>query len=357
MPLICPKCGTAAPDNARFCELDGTRLGSEVASAVVPARSANPTTAPGCGKCGAGADAQADGYCNNCGSKWTPARAALPRDHVPIALSGDLGGVTDRGMRHGRNEDDLALSVTAAGDFVLVVCDGVSSSEEADRASAIAAKTLCDRLSLPTDDPDTALREAVAAANSAVSALSVATPGATTAPPETTCVAAYVSTRVAHIAWVGDSRAYWIDFTDTTAARILTHDHSWMNDMTDTGQMTADEAGRNRLAHAITRCLGASDDPESSEPTLATFPLPDTGGYLLLCSDGLWNYADSPAQIAALVQDAPQDGGMVAIAAALTAWANTQGGRDNITVALLRVAPVVPVVSTVAPVTLTEIAG
>ena len=349
MPILCPTCGTLAPDDARFCERDGTRLTEADAeplptatgAAMVPV--AAPTAAAVACRCGAGPEARVDGYCDTCGRKWVPPRTLLPRDHHELVLSLSCAGVTDRGQRHHRNEDDFAVSLTNRGEGVLLVCDGVSSSEDADRASAIAAKTLRERLTdLSAEaDMDTALRQAVAAANHAVGALSSTTPGATSAPPETTMVAAVVRERTAFLAWVGDSRAYWIDRQNSTASLLLTHDHSWWNEMVDSGQMTPEDAGMNRLAHAITRCLGtAADDADSSEPSLATFPFPDTGGFLLLCSDGLWNYAPTPLQITELVTAAiaaPPTEGVVAIARTLVAWANAQGGRDNITVAVWEV--------------------
>ncbi|MBC8142757.1 MAG: protein phosphatase 2C domain-containing protein, partial [Armatimonadetes bacterium] len=338
MPILCPLCGTSAPDDAVFCEQDGTRLRESPPGAATllaaPVLLAAPL--PSC-RCGAGAASNVDGYCDACGRKWVQPRKALPRDHIERALSLGFAGVTDRGQRHSKNEDDFAISLTDAGDAVLVVCDGVSSSEEADRASAIASKTMTERLGEPTTDAANAFRIAVAAANRAVSALHSSAPGATSAPPETTVVAAVVRNRDATIGWVGDSRAYWIDAADPEAARLLTHDHSWLNDVVDSGEMTREEAGNNRLAHAITRCLGASDDPESGEPTVTAFVFPDTAGYLLLCSDGLWNYSETPQKIAELVRDAPQNEGAVGIARSLVDWANAQGGRDNITVTLLAV--------------------
>ena len=341
---ICPKCGNPAPDGARFCEHDGTRLDGAAPLAAPTPVVLSIATPPGC-KCGAGADAQVDGFGSVCGLKWVPARVLLPRDHVELTLSPTFGGVTDRGNRHSRNEDDLALFLGDDGTAVIVVCDGVSSSEEADRASAIAAKTVCDRLAgvvAGDGEIEIPLATAIAAANAAVSALAVTGAGATTEPPETTLVAAFVRERTATIAWVGDSRAYWLDPANPADSLALTRDHSWVNDMLDAGTMGREEAEKNRLAHAITRCLGFSSDPESSQPTVTTFALPDTGGILLLCSDGLWNYADSAARLIELAGAAAGRAGAagdaVTISRALVQFANDAGGRDNITAAVLMVA-------------------
>jgi serine/threonine protein phosphatase PrpC len=258
---------------------------------------------------------------------------------VEIVLSDTFAGVTNRGRRHERNEDDLALGQPPAVP-VLIVCDGVSSSNDAQRASAVAAETVRERLEqavpLGAADAEETMRGAIDAANAAVCALTPAAHSTEADPPETTVVAALVRDGVAVIGWVGDSRAYWIDREQPAASLLLTHDHSWMNDMVDSGQMSEAEAQLDRRAHAITRCLGPSDDPEGSTPSVTVLPLPERRGFLLLCSDGLWNYAPDAAQIAALVREAPEDA--VGIARSLVAWANAQGGRDNITVALLAVA-------------------
>jgi hypothetical protein len=67
-------------------------------------------------------------------------------------------------------------------------------------------------------------------------------------------------------------------------------------------------------------------------------------GWVLVCSDGLWNYCSEPGNVASLVHDtvrASTGAGPLELASALVDWANHQGGRDNITVALAR-APAAP---------------
>ena len=57
----------------------------------------------------------------------------------------------------------------------------------------------------------------------------------------------------------------------------------------------------------------------------------------MLCSDGLWNYADEPAALARAFTDAGKDAADAAgICRALVAFANAAGGSDNITVGVLR---------------------
>lgn len=346
MPITCPKCGAEAVEGTRFCEIDGAALGPVVASAeTAPSPVAAETTGDGrCLTCGASADANENGWCSACGRRWRTAEPA--RDHKRVTISPTFGGVSDRGKRHPINEDDMALALVerAAGRepiTILVVADGVSSSEDAHRASQVAAATVLALLveGIGEDDLSSVLVAAIAHANVAVNALVPTTPTATADPPETTVVAAVVRDREVTIGWVGDSRAYWI--ADSPGAdgptRLLSHDHSWMNDMVESGQMSAAEAERDRRAHAITRCLGGSiDDLEGSAPSLLTFTLPpDCRGRLLLCTDGLWNYAPEAAALAALIAQSAQ-ADATEVAGSLVAWANAQGGRDNITVVTAR---------------------
>src|ERR1700689_1176243 len=79
-----------------------------------------------------------DNFCESCGTELGPAPVRAGLDHQELDL-GRLGGVTDRGLRHQRNEDAMALA--AAGPVALaVVCDGVSTSYRAGEASAAAAQ-------------------------------------------------------------------------------------------------------------------------------------------------------------------------------------------------------------------------
>ena len=334
--MQCPKCGTVAPEGANFCEVDGTRLSpdSEATVAVV--------SLPAVAVCRCGATAEsidAQGYCQECGRFCGPKE----RDHIEIVISSVFGGVTDRGKRHTQNEDDMAFSqieeALPSGQTtqIIVVCDGVSSSEHAEMASrkaCLAALSALDQQARTGFvEPEKAMVDAIRAANTAVCALPQ-THNSAKDPAETTIVAAVVKAGIATIGWVGDSRAYW--FAEL-GAQQLTHDHSWINDVVDAGDMTEEEASVAPGAHAITRCLGVAqaedEDGSATQPTVIRFPLPGPGR-LLLCSDGLWNYAPHTADIATLLHQAPADADAVTLARTLVDFANTQGGRDNITVVI-----------------------
>jgi serine/threonine protein phosphatase PrpC len=59
----------------------------------------------------------------------------------------------------------------------------------------------------------------------------------------------------------------------------------------------------------------------------------------VLCTDGLWNYVVSPAELAELIDALPASASPAAVARALTDTAVARGGRDNITVAVVEVEP------------------
>jgi serine/threonine protein phosphatase PrpC len=83
------------------------------------------------------------------------------------------------------------------------------------------------------------------------------------------------------------------------------------------------------MAHTITRWLGRDADPAWT-PRLSQFR-PDGPGRLVLCSDGLWNYAETAAEVAA----AAAAGEPLEVATRLVDFANGKGGHDNITVIVI----------------------
>ncbi|SMF49299.1 serine/threonine protein phosphatase PrpC [Cellulosimicrobium cellulans J34] len=387
--LACPACGEPAHDGARFCEACGTPLaplppaGGDPAPTGAPASSGSPVSsggpaspdapdpgtttdepgtvtgdaAPGpvpsgpaapaarpCVRCG-GTVAE-DGYCTECGEP-----AASERDHWAERPAAWVAGVCDRGVRHSRNEDAMALAASPSADderafAALVVCDGVSSAPDSDVASLAAARAARDVLASGspegaapvTGEPSarigawsTLVGEASRAAQSAILA-TVGDMADRENPPSCTFATAVVDGPLVVAGWVGDSRAYWIP--DEGEARQLSVDDSWAQEMIAQG-VPRTQAETSPQAHAITRWLGP-DAPDPVARTAAT--LPDRDGWVLVCSDGLWNYCSPAADLAVLVRATHErvGGEPQALAGALVDWANAQGGRDNITATLAR---------------------
>lgn len=350
----CPACGSAVQAGALFCEACGAKVGAGEApgpldAPVTATDEDSPVSAPthvhlkvtdpagpatagsrACLQCGGVVGA--DGYCESCG-----VLAPSERDHFEEAPAPWVAGVCDRGIVHGRNEDAMALFVQGQR-AVLVVCDGVSSSVDSDVASLAGARAARDLLRLPfpagIGTPESAdaaaarvLTEAAAAANAAVVAH---TDSASTNPASCTFVVGTVDGRQLRYAVIGDSRAYWLPDVGTPVQ--LTTDDS-MASLLIAGGMSRAEAEVAPQAHAITKWLGR--DAPDIVPVCGSLAV-DGPGWLLVCSDGLWNYAseatDLRDRIAASTSTEP-----LPIAGELVAFANAQGGRDNITAALARV--------------------
>jgi serine/threonine protein phosphatase PrpC len=334
-----------------------------------------------------GGDVAPDGYCGRCG---TP--APDPRDHWVERPASWVAAVCDRGLRHPHNEDAVAVAAAdTPGRFAaLVVCDGVSSSTGSDVASLAAVRAAREILvaaadgvahpagvesstlaaadptdpdddTAPTDDAaptdDTAptdptdefdrtasgrtraragtlaarVVEAGLAGNAAVVTTAGSPPGPN--PPSCTFVTAVLEGRLLVAGWVGDSRAYWLP--DDGAAVQLTADDSWAGEAIAAG-FSREDAERAPQAHAITRWFGV-DAPDPRPHTARR--LLDRAGWVLVCSDGLWNYCSRAEQVRELVAVAAQRSGSdpAGLAQELVSWAKQQGGHDNITVALARV--------------------
>jgi serine/threonine protein phosphatase PrpC len=262
-------------------------------------------------------------------------------DHAEVDL-GPAAGVTDRGLRHLRNEDAVALgSQQTPGGLVVVavVCDGVSSSPRPDEASQAAA-----RASLPVlleavrDSAD--LAEACVAAVAAARA-SVAGLG----EPEnersaTTFLSAVAARDQVTLCWLGDSRAYWLAPAESESeaeSAQLTRDDSVAEGMVEAGLATEDAAMTLPHAHVLTRWLDAEaadlDGDPARAPHVERFTPPGPG-VLLLCSDGLWNYRPDAAELARLALPRALTDPLGA-ANDMVRFAVEAGGADNITAVLI----------------------
>ncbi|MFK0142096.1 PP2C family serine/threonine-protein phosphatase [Streptomyces murinus] len=299
-----------------------------------PEEHAQPATT--CVACRAGR-VDSDGYCENCGHAQPRERDHMERESGPVAA------VSDRGLRHHRNEDSFALGHTALPDggpaTLAVVCDGVSSATRPDEASAAAARAAGDVLlaALPRGThPQAAMHEAIVAAAQAVNALAGEPDAAREHDPHQnapacTLVSAVVAAGLLVVGWVGDSRAYWVpDDRDAPPAR-LTEDDSWAAQMVAAGLMSEAEAYADERAHAITGWLGA--DAYELDPHTASFK-PDRPGVVVVCTDGLWNYAETAREMAETI---PVDAATRPLHSArvLVGHALDGGGHDNVTVAVL----------------------
>lgn len=271
-------------------------------------------------------------YCEACGAHVGTRDPDDARSELNL---GPAAAVSDRGRVSRRNDDAFFLA-TPGDAVVAIVCDGVSTSASADVAARKAADTmgaaLVDALRAGTLAPDAAILHAITATQDAVGEIT-STTGSALADPASTLVSAVVRDGELVVAWLGDSRAYWIT---PGAPRQLTVDDSWARHQIATGALGIEQAVADPRARSITRWVGA-DAPDHPPQIVSTRP--GERGLLVLCSDGLWDYVSSAHDIARLVHRLPRAASPLAIARSLVDDAIGRGGRDNVTVAVVDVEP------------------
>lgn len=272
----------------------------------------------------------------------TPDTAATLRVDLTDAAAarGDVACASHIGLRHETNQDAAALGIDGSGHhIVLVVADGVSSTEGAEECARVASHTARDYLAatmdqgLPINDDDTVTlfertfqkaHEAVVSGSGPIGACTLAA-----------AVATHDRIVVGNI---GDTRTYW--FPDDGDPVRLSIDDSMAQAQMDLG-LSREEAERGMGAHAITKWIGASATDVA--PRVMAYK-PQQSGWLLVCSDGLWNHVPDAGDFARLMADLvskahTDDHGHASpagVADGLIAYANNCGGHDNITVALWR---------------------
>jgi PPM family protein phosphatase len=292
----------------------------------------NAETALSCPSCGAPFQT-GDGFCEHCGTRLDEQPAAEARAELDLVIA---AAVSDQGRVHRRNEDSFQLEVSGERSVAVVVCDGISSASAGNVAARDAARAagtvLAEAVADPSQDAETAILDAIRAANEAVVRVEWTT-RTRRVDPSCTLVSALCRGPEVIVGWVGDSRAYWFGADE---ARQLTVDDSFAEEGIAKGLFTPEQAAKSPFLHSITHWVGP-DSPERP-PRLASFRV-ERPGRLVLCTDGLWNYAPSAGELARLVEALPGGAAPAAVARALADTANERGGHDNITVVVVDIDP------------------
>jgi protein phosphatase len=240
------------------------------------------------------------------------------------------------GRQRELNEDCLfTFANTVAGNSsnppfgLFIIADGMGGHQYGEVASNTAIRTISGYVmkkfhnslfNIPTQPVDESLQEILqAAVMEAQRAVLREAPGS-----GTTVTAALVLGQQLTIAHVGDSRAYLL--YNSQRMEAITRDHSLVRRLEELGQITAAEAAVHPQRNVLYRAIGQGETLESD---VVTTPFP-IGGYLLLCSDGLWGLVPDD-EMRRIVYDAST---LQTACQNLVAAANNAGGHDNISVIL-----------------------
>ena len=227
-----------------------------------------------------------------------------------------IGAKSDVGRVRDGNEDSYLVQ-----EPLFVVADGMGGHVAGDVASRLAVKTIGESLPDGSAQPEQ-LAAAVKAANSEIWKKAHSDPELQ--GMGTTCTLLFVAEDEAHVAHVGDSRAYLLRDGEL---QQITEDHTLVGRMVREGRLRPEEAEHHPQRSIITRALGVDD---SVEVDLSSFSV-RRGDRVLLCSDGLTSMVDGTTIRDVLARhDDPQ-----ATVEQLIDLANKAGGDDNITAVVL----------------------
>ena len=233
--------------------------------------------------------------------------------------------ITDVGQNRSMNQDFVFASETPVGNLpnLFVVADGMGGHRAGDTASRDTVGTLIESVRKSREtNPIKIIRTAVEEANRRVYEKS--REDENLAGMGTTVVVAVIEGRYLYVANVGDSRLY---ISGEQGLVQITRDHSWIAEMVMRGELSKEEARNHPDKNIITRALGASEEVDIDFFDVQL----EEKNRILLCSDGLSNMV-ADEEIQKILGDSPdieQSGRQ------LVATANTNGGRDNISVILI----------------------
>jgi serine/threonine protein phosphatase PrpC len=290
-------------------------------------------------------------------------QAELPPTDVsgtmpPRPLTVKAFGITDKGQVRTNNEDQFLIAELTKGMRVwqtslpepkvqvgeerahlFLVADGMGGHRAGERASAIAVAAI-EYFTLNSfkwffGSNDAEAQRVLAQFQSAVTHADARILEEAAEHPElsgmgtTMTMAFHLGTQLC-VVHVGDSRAY---LCRNGELHQLTHDHSLAAQMVANGALRSDEVAGHPLRHVLTNALGGQELGVNVEARALEV---QAGDRLLLCSDGLTEGVTNDVIMATLdAEPAPE-----AAAKKLLAQANDAGGRDNITLVIVRFDPV-----------------
>ena len=232
-------------------------------------------------------------------------------------------GITDKGVVRSQNQDAFAVHALNDGRVLAVVCDGMGGARAGNVASTMTVELFCQAFSTLPGDDATRLGQAAIRTNDQVFHRAITDDDC--AGMGTTLVAALVGQGTSMLLNVGDSRAYHIN---DYGIRQITRDHSVVEDMIKSGQLTREEARNHPRKNLITRALGC-------EPQLRADLFTENavdGDWILLCSDGLSNLVTEQEMLYEVIHGGEGE----TCCRRLLDIALHRGAPDNVTVVLVR---------------------
>lgn len=233
---------------------------------------------------------------------------------------------TDIGKVRAVNQDAYVTKVVSGNAAFAVVCDGMGGANAGDIASSTASQIIYQYFlnayspNMSSEDIIKLLNNAITSAN--IEVFSLAQNNDDLKGMGTTVVAALITDTQAIICNIGDSRAYLIN----NEIKQVTRDHSIVQTLLETGKLSPEEARTHPKKNVITRALGVEDTVLCDNYCISL----DKDDLVLLCTDGLTNFV-APDDILQIIKNNELE----KTTDLLINQANLNGGRDNITAAVV----------------------
>lgn len=244
-----------------------------------------------------------------------------------------IGLLSDIGKKRQIDEDSILIAEyntvfesKPSRKFLLVLADGMGGHAKGEIASKMVTSTIAEKMQgaiIMKSDYTTEIKKSIQEANKRI--LQYALENSDASGMGSTIVCAVVENNKVILANVGDSRAYVVSKEEI---RQVTKDHSYVQDLIDNGEITPEEALSHPRKNVITRAVGIY--PEIEVDTMKLTLLEDE--YLLLCCDGLIIHVsdDEIKDIVTNTEDIQE------ACKKLVDFTNERGGKDNISVVILR---------------------
>lgn len=234
---------------------------------------------------------------------------------------------TDVGRIRQNNEDSVGIFVNQDGNRLAIVADGMGGHRAGDVASSMTLTHLKDLWEKSSgfqtaDQAEAWLKTSISHVNQLLLDHSISHEEC---EGMGTTIEAIITTNLfASVAHVGDSRSYILN---DSGFQQLTEDHTLVNELVRSGQISKEDAEHHPRKNVILRALGTEQTVNIDIKTI-TF---EEGDILLLCSDGLSNKVSEAEMIEVLTNDEQLE----KKAETLVSLANEYGGEDNITLAIV----------------------
>lgn len=245
-----------------------------------------------------------------------------------MAINFEAASYSHVGMKRKQNQDSAGI-FEELGLFVLA--DGMGGHQGGEIASALCVEKVSEHFQKnQNDNTPLLLQQSLLQANQAIYDRSVKEPQLRGMGTTSTILKLSDNGATAHIAQVGDSRAY---YWNSQGIWQLTQDHSLVQEKLRAGLITREQTKTDDMKNVITRSVGYELNLKIDQFTFST----KSNDGFLLCSDGLSNPVSEALMFDILDESSKSGLNLEDTAKRLAEAANERGGDDNVTVVLVAI--------------------